>query len=325
MVRSAIEVDASNLDLISSESVLVNDAPLIFKGGCLTWPAYRTWSFEYFQSNYGTIDVPVSMYDTKGQQAEADRLHLKLTDFIDQLKVIEDHPQTTDNNLDSYIAGWHYSSAAPTLNDDIIIPRLFENNLLPFVNDNIIKYDWRSLFIGSCISHTPVHTDSFYVAVWIALIRGSKIIRYVPSRYHKDMAERPNLFSSTDVCTLEKNGVPVYEAIIEQGDIVYHPPGWWHQVKNTSQNIALSFNYIPEEFYLPFEQQLLAKSVAPILLRILELRRGLSNNFRTEAAINALGSSDYLLRSKKLELLLDEVRKDIQFNRAALEQMESDQ
>jgi len=225
-IQNALIGDAADLYSERKPLILSRDAPVVFKRGCVGWPAFSKWDFDFFIDHYGERTIPISRYNTKGPEAESDRLKKSIYEFLTTLKKIRPSQKTGTKIDDSYIAGWHYTKDLPELNDDIVIPNIFSDNILPKVNDEIIKYDWRSLFIGSSVSHTPVHTDSFYVAVWLAVIVGRKTIRYVPSSYHNQMGDRPNLFSEDDLKNLNKNNVPVFEALVEPGDIAYHPPGW---------------------------------------------------------------------------------------------------
>ena len=212
----------------------------------------------------------------------------------------------TKDIQDLYLAGWHYNQDLPSLADDIDIPHLFDDNILPFVNDNIIKYDWSSIFIGHEDTETPNHTDSFYVAVWLALIVGRKSIRYVSSKHHKIMSDKVDLFDPNTANSLDKQGVSIYEAELESGDIAFHPSGWWHQVKNHTFNIAVSNNYVNQINYLPFMQQLLSKSVLPIMNRVLELDDtfDFSVNYihspHTTISMDSLNSSNFLKNQKMI-------------------------
>lgn len=307
---------AERLEASDGRAEISEDRPVLFTAGCRDWPAFGKWNQDFFHQRHGKVVVPVSRYAQKGHEAEGDRLKLSLGDI---LSIYEDPSspkrfrthgtQAASIDPEMYVAGWHFLRDLPELDDDILIPRLFADNLLPFVNDHIIEYDWKSIFIGSASSHTPVHTDSFYVGVWLALLEGEKTIRYVSSSAHAEMGDRPDLFSQESVASLARRGVSVHEAKLVAGDIAYHPPGWWHQVRNHSFNVAVSFNYISPAFYLPFEQQLLAKAVAPILLRLLELRERIETapSCSSQATANALSSSGYCERSLRLEQLLSEM------------------
>lgn len=319
MIRSVPVESRGVLSSADNVAVLSKNTPILFKGGCSGWSAFEKWDFDFFRNKYGSVKVPVSQYNKNGPEAEHERLHLSLSEVLASYESIVSDISKVEEAQDFYVAGWHYSRDIPELDDDIYMPEIFSDNVLPLVNDKVLKYDWKSLFIGSSVSHTPAHTDSFYVAVWLALLKGVKTIRYVPSKFHEAMKGSVDLFSVVNEKLFEERNIPIFEAIVEAGDIAYHPPGWWHQVRNNSDNIALSFNYVPPFFYLPFEQQLISKAVLPILVRLLELRGGLPAQENTEAIIHALESSSYTERSEKLELLFETVRLEIKNSRLSVD------
>lgn len=304
MIIKVTSISGEKLQTSTSEELLSGNEPLLFLGGCKNWRAFGVWTPEYFERNFGGVEVPVSRYNVLGPQPESKQERLTLSQVLETWKLDSDQRDPED---DLYVAGWHFVSTAPSLMDDLEIPPLFSDNLLPDVNDKVLKYDWQSIFIGDARAHTPVHTDSFYVAVWLALITGTKFIRYVSNDHHEAMSHRPDLFDEDEVEFLQQLGVDVYQSCVQAGDIAYHPPGWWHQVKNLSFNVAISNNYVPPMFYFPFEQQLVSKAVVPILSRIATLRENLGNVDveNTEASRAAIGSSRYFYRATKLNLLIE--------------------
>jgi hypothetical protein len=249
---------------------VLNEKPIIIENGCKDWMAFKTWNVDYFIELGKNIDVRVSRYKKHGHEKPESRSSYDLSELMLLYKKYE-QISTDDLLRDIYLAGWHYMDDLPNLMKDIKIPEMFADNILPKVNDSVFKYDWSSIFIGHQDTETPCHTDSFYVSVWLALITGEKTIRYVSSNFHEYMYSGIDLFSNGVVYDLNEKGIDVFQSNISSGDIAYHPPGWWHQVKNHSFNIAVSNNYVGLNNYLIFEQQLVAKTVLPILDKLVSL------------------------------------------------------
>jgi len=312
MLIEVARQDCANLDKASFErDHVLKEVPLVIAAGCKGWPASSKWNLAYFRNAHGEIRVPVSRYPSKGNEAPKQKLVMTIADLMTMYERHESSAQNQDPEQ-YYLAGWHYAKAAPSLLDDIEIPDVFSDNLLPYVNDNIIHYDWSSLFVGHRDTATPNHTDSFYVAVWLALIQGRKTLRYVSSQFHSEMASGLDLFDEDIMGGLDGKGIDIYQAEIVSGDIAYHPPGWWHQVRNHSFNIAVSNNYVNEKNYLPFKQQLLAKAVLPIFSNLsdLDTKFGLEQKYSADIEANTsrmnIKSSKYVENQSKINAFLTE-------------------
>lgn len=248
------------------------DQPVLLKGLATDWPATKKWNPEYFRQNFSERQVALSHYQSLPHQRPKDKFKSNVGSYLD---VIEGRaPTTSEIHQDSYIAGWHFLKNAPELMDDILIPAPFRNNLLEKIDREIINYDSMSLFIGHSRAETPLHTDSFAVCVWLANVVGKKIIRVVPPIDYENIKNAMDAFDPAVVERWEKLGIPVFEAVIEAGDIFVIPPGYWHQVRNEGFTVAVSTNFLSPYHFLVFEQQMKAKILAPYL-KLLKLKHEL--------------------------------------------------
>lgn len=231
------------------------DEPALLKGWGIKWKAYSNWSIEYFRQNFGDCVVPLSVYKDGGYQYSHDKKRVKLRDYLNFLS--NDAPSTPEIHRESYLAGWAFleDPQASKLSEDYEIPAPFANNILVELSKSI-KYSYAFLFLGHDAVGSPLHTDSFFVAVWLAIVVGYKDVRFVrPNREKKNIRSGLDVFNKEVENELCAQGVEVVELHAEPGDIVYIPPGWWHQVKNRSFTIAISTNFVGSWNFLPFEQQ----------------------------------------------------------------------
>jgi hypothetical protein len=248
------------------------DKPVLLKGLANSWAAKDKWTPEYFRENFADKQVALSHYHSQPHQRSKDKFKAKLGDY---LNVLEGRAPTSERiNEDSYVAGWHFLKNAPELLADITIPVLFRDNLLDRIDREIINYDSMSLFIGHSRAETPLHTDSFAVCVWLANIVGRKTIRVVPPIDYENIKNAMDAFDPKVVERWHQLGIPVFEALIEAGDVFVIPPGYWHQVRNEGFTVAVSTNFLSPYHFLVFEQQMKAKILAPYL-KLLKLKHDL--------------------------------------------------
>jgi hypothetical protein len=238
-------------------------APEIFKNCLSSWPAMQNWDLDHLRMRYGNAKVPLSNYKRRPSEPSRKKQKVLLKDYIDFLT----HKGGKQNEIeeDSYVAGWHFAKDFPEIMDQFVLPECFQDNLLIEVNKNVINFDWVSLFIGHDKVESPLHTDSFGVSVWIANLQGMKIVRMVPPIKSDSVYNGLDLFDKNNLEKLTSERIPIFEGLIEKGDILFLPPGYWHQVRNKGFTLAVSFNYVSRQNMILFEQQLKAKLLKPYL------------------------------------------------------------
>jgi len=97
-------------------------------------------------------------------------------------------------------------------------------------------------------------------------------MRLVHPKYSQYVHNGYNVFDEEKLQRLADHDVPVYDCTIQEGDIVWFPPGWWHHVKNDSFTISITTNFVSGYHFLPFEQQVRAVIVKP-LLKLAEVKK----------------------------------------------------
>jgi hypothetical protein len=84
--------------------------------------------------------------------------------------------------------------------------------------------EWISLYAGPAGTSTGAHQDIFSTHTWLALLRGKKAWRlWAPDAdVERDAPE---------------------EIVLVEGDLIYLPPDWWHEVENRTSTLAISGNF----------------------------------------------------------------------------------
>ncbi len=241
---------------------LFQDQPCVIQNEIESWTALKKWNAHYLSEKFGNIHLPISNYKSQGNIKPSLKQKMSIRDYFSYIEQTENGKDEIQEPL--YAAGWHYLKDCAELASDLGVPEHFSDNWIDRLK-GIINFDQTSLFIGHRKAETPLHTDSFFVSTWLAMVQGEKILRLIPGQYSGYVKNGLDTFDAKVIDELSKQEIPLYEAKIKTGDIIYIPPGWWHQVKNESVTIAVSNNYVSSYHFLNFEQQLRAKLLKPLV------------------------------------------------------------
>lgn len=252
----------------SDDSFIRRELPVVLKNACRSWPAFKKWTPEFFSQVYGNVSVPMSNYKKDPYQLAETKPNMLIKDYLASALAIS--AGTSHDNEDLYSAGWFFCHGHCELLRDLTLPECFAVNWADQAQ-KIIHFDTRSILFGHPKVESPLHTDSFFVSTWFAMIRGQKRMRLVAPEHTALVHNGFNVYDDALVSQLAEKGVPVYDCVIEEGDVVWFPPGWWHHVKNDTFTISLTTNFVSRFHFLPFEQQVRATLIKP-LLRLAHLK-----------------------------------------------------
>jgi Cupin-like domain len=221
--------------------------PVVIKGLLKDSNASQKWSLDYFAENYGDLELPVVI----DASIEMHKKYIKRTDQSDNATymTIKDimarigrGEKTYINNV-SRIFGLH-----PELVDDLELEHIEPATGVDMKNATNVN----QLFFGGKGTGTSLHsaiTGNFFVN-----IKGRKhwyLIDPIHTNYMLPSMSRTGLFavSHLDICGAKKGdyalNIPRYEVVLEEGDVLYNPPWWWHAIANESDyTIACANRYI---------------------------------------------------------------------------------
>jgi hypothetical protein len=114
-----------------------------------------------------------------------------------------------------------------------------------------------NLWIGAQGCLTPLHVDGSHNFL-LQVLGAKRITLFSPDQarflYPAVDSQRPHL-SRIDLRNPDKNEFPLFEQAraeqftLEPGDVLYLPPGWWHEVE--SLDAAVSINFWHDAIYEP--------------------------------------------------------------------------
>ena len=207
--------------------------PLIMRKMTANWPAMRKWSFEYFAS----LQLPKRLYLEKGNvmQGTPEYDELDYSAYIRRL--IEDDGDASKRQ--GYLSVFKIFRAFPHLKEDVDFS-LFSQFKLK---------NTAAGWIGPAGTVTGYHID------WgdnvFAQICGRKEMRLVSPQdskymYPNNRFDQGTTSSDVDATNYDSQRFPLFErateyrVILQPGDMLFIPRGWWHHVRSLDKSISVS-------------------------------------------------------------------------------------
>lgn len=204
--------------------------PLVIQGLAKSWPALDKWSPEFFKEQHGRKQVKVfdDSFVTAGKHYMSRLKTLSLGDYIDLV-------MTTSQDLRMFL--YNIKSEIPELVDDIVFPSLVDGLSRNFV----------FMFFGCKGSVTQMHFDIDMSHVFHTAMYGKKTVYLFPYEQGKNLHRYPfTCRSYVDVQQpdLERfpglKNVQGYKVVLEPGETLYIPCGYWHHILYDEPGYAVS-------------------------------------------------------------------------------------
>lgn len=249
--------------------------PLVFTDLTTDWPAMesRPWaSREYLMSQTfgGRRLVPVEI----GRSYVDGGWGQELIPFRKFLETYIDPPAraNADASTVGYLAQHDLFQQLPQLRNGILVPDFCWASVPghptePAANKPTLEYPQLNAWFGPARTITPLHTDGYHNL--LCQVVGAKYVRLYPPTVDREII-RPRgeemgvdmgNTSELDVGVLEGwdepapdldrieldamrddlQGVEYWECILEPGDALLIPIGWWHYVRSLSVSFSVSF------------------------------------------------------------------------------------
>ncbi len=229
---------------LSSEEFLeryyATNRPVILTGEMAEWPALARWTPQYLKAKVGARPVEYQGERNRGPHFEIYKdLHRReapFESFIDQIL----RPGAGN---ESYLTAYNSernSQALSVLHEDLG----FLDKYLDRSAANPIGMMW----IGPAGTVTSLHHD--LTNNLIAQIVGRKRVKLLPSsevgklyNYHHVFSEVPDLEDpSIDLARYPRLAeVRIYDIMLNPGELLFMPIGWWHQVKSLDFSVTITY------------------------------------------------------------------------------------
>ncbi len=209
--------------------------PVIITGLAKPWPAYNKWNWDYFINTVG--DKEVGVYNniksdsyTPINTADA---YMKFGDYLKKVKA---------GPLDLRIFLFNIFQHAPQVINDFSWPD-------ELMNGFVKKYPM--LFVGGQGSITHMHFDIDMSHILHTQFIGKKRVLLFPHEEQYKLYRKPwevlslaNFANYKDSFDYENfpatNLAKGYEVILEHGDTLFMPAGYWHHMEYIEAGFAMS-------------------------------------------------------------------------------------
>jgi len=242
LVPSLIAID--RVSGLSGEEFLERyyapNRPVILTGEVADWPALARWTPEYLKAAVGVRPVEFQGERNSDRRFEMDKdVHRRQAPFdvfIDQIL------QPGAGN-DAYITAYNSernAEALSVLHADLGFLDRFLDRAAAVPNG--------MMWIGPAGTVTSLHHD--LTNNFIAQIVGRKRVKLVPAAEIGKLYNHQHVFS--EIPDLEDPGIDparyprltelrYYDVLLEPGEILFMPLGWWHQVKSVDFSVTITY------------------------------------------------------------------------------------
>jgi hypothetical protein len=212
--------------------------PVILTDVVDDWPARTKWSLDFLRANFGSHVVAYQKGRSATDHRDAFVDHTVRAPFGTFLDEISEVP---DGMSPPYLIAHDRLLDRPEfrpLLDDI---RLDERYLSPASGPGEIFF-----WIGPEGARTPLHRD--LGNVFMAQVLGRKRVKMVPSRQLHLVYNEHGYHSDADFSDLSYDEYPllkqafVLDFILEPGEFLFIPVGWWHHVEALDLTVTVTGN-----------------------------------------------------------------------------------
>ncbi|WP_353090825.1 cupin-like domain-containing protein [Methylibium sp.] len=220
------------------ERYVVGSRPVVLTDVARDWPALQRWSPADLRARFGHLDVEIQAERAVNPKYEQDKLkhrhNVRLGDFVDRV-----------------LAGGATNDYYLTANNEVLrrpefAPLLADIGSLPLFCDPAQLAQRSSFWFGPAGTVTPLHHDTLMLLH--TQVVGRKRWRFISPLETPRLYNHDGVFSAIDLDRpdLERypafRNVKVLEVVLEPGDTVFLPLGWWHQVASLEVSLSFSFS-----------------------------------------------------------------------------------
>ncbi|MFN9174315.1 MAG: cupin-like domain-containing protein [Synechocystis sp.] len=237
--NKSIEIDRR--DNLSGEEFYADyyaqNKPVIITNMINQWPALSLWTPNYLKAHYGETEVEIMANRNSDDKYEINienhKTKIQFADYVDRVV-------NQGENNDYYMVANNRNLETTQLGrllEDIVMP----SEYLDQSNSSGNVFFW----FGSAGTITPLHYD--VTNLMMTQIYGSKKWQIIPPIYTPFLYNNVGVFSEVDCEKPDYNKYPLFEegkiieVVLEPGEIIFVPTGWWHQVKSLDVSVSLSF------------------------------------------------------------------------------------
>ncbi|MCA9704360.1 MAG: cupin-like domain-containing protein [Myxococcales bacterium] len=204
--------------------------PVVFTDIVPRWR--RPWTPEDLCARFGdvTIEACTGREGDPSPDAnwQAHRVELTLREYVDRMR-------GHDRSNDLYLIANNRNTARPELRalwDDVVLPEgWFQPARLPYGS---------ALWLGPAGTITPLHHDTSNIL--FCQVYGRKRIVLAPPWATALLDSAVGVYNRRTPQQLRDEGIPSVEVIVQPGEALFLPVGWWHDVRALDASVSLAIN-----------------------------------------------------------------------------------
>lgn len=218
------------------EQYYFRNRPLVIQGALSDWPALERWTPEYLKSKCGqqVIEVQFGRDTDPGYEINQAQLRkqMKFSECIDLI-----HGTDETNNF--------YMTANNTSVNGKALQALWPD--VPVIAEYLhVSEQYPGFFwYGPKGTITPLHHD--LTNNFMAQVKGRKLVRMIPPSYLPHVYNHRHCYSQVDLGNIDYDKFPalrnvgIIDVILEPGDLLFLPIGYWHYVRSLDVSITMTY------------------------------------------------------------------------------------
>ncbi|MEL6385916.1 MAG: cupin-like domain-containing protein [Pseudomonadota bacterium] len=211
-----------------------NQRPVIITGLVDDWPAMNRWGPDYFDARIGADTlVEVQKGRSKLSSFEENKVRLaKKVELREVTNALRSDNQSNDLYMTAYNGAENRAALDPIWTDFPPIPGYIDTS----------GEAGGFLWIGPAGTITPFHHD--LTNNLLIQVKGRKRVHMVPNWEESRMRTRKAWFSDWTLEDMKAAGdkAPlIMETVIEPGDALFIPVGWWHHIESLDVSYSVLF------------------------------------------------------------------------------------
>ena len=266
VVRRALEVprkDRLDPEAFAREHLAGAGAPVVATDAMDRWPARNKWSFEFFRERYPDDEIvansPYFLEPDLG--LEPVRARMRLRDYIDYVLdprqaprgeyLLGDLEALRRNRLPLYEPSYRVLALHPELAADVAPSLYFVDDLFSRLPPPVQRFldltgsPVHYLFFAPRGSVAFLHTDYWSTHAYLAQLAGRKLcVLFSPEddeHVYRGAIRNPFAVDLRRFPRFER-AIP-HLAILEAGDTLVIPSGWWHFVIGLAPSLTYSYDF----------------------------------------------------------------------------------
>ncbi len=211
--------------------------PVLIQGAMDDWPAMKLWTMEYLKEKFGDKTVEVQMGRNSDANYEINSTaHKKQMSFGQYVDLAVTSGRTNDFYITANNSGLNRDSLAGLWNDIVLFPDYLRTD-----DPGNRGFFW----FGPAGTVTPLHHD--LTNNFMAQVVGRKLVKLIAPYELPYVYNFRHCFSRVDPANPDLEKYPqfrncrVIDVILNPGEVLFLPIGWWHAVYGMDISITMTF------------------------------------------------------------------------------------